>query len=312
MAKTAAEADALSTAFMVMPVNAVRSFCEKHKDTSSLLVLSGQTMQTLGPGDQIQVRAMHAPELGERPVRVDSAGYIMLPLVGKVEATGRTAEQLAAAIRQQLSNIIRDPQVSVDIVEMKSQPVSVLGAVKTPGAYQIAGRKRLLEILSMAGGLDADAGNSIHITRDLKAIEISVSELIEGKRPELNVLIQPQDVITVPRGKLVYVIGEVRRPGGFVLRERENMSLLQALSMAEGLSPAAGPRKARILRQLEAGAERAEIPVNVKDVLAGKVPDQVLLANDILFIPNNTARSATMRGIEAAIQMGTGVAIWRF
>jgi polysaccharide biosynthesis/export protein len=184
-----------------------------------------------------------------------------------------------------------------------------------------------MEVLSMAGGIDADAGANIRINRylnskseppdpafhdsgDFQAAEISVERLLEARRPEYNVVVQPQDVIVVQRARLVYVIGEVRRSGGFVLREREAMSVLQALSLAEGLTITASAGHARILRPGEDGA-RAEIAVDVKGILAGKGGDVSMLPNDVLFIPKSTGRSASLRAVEAAISMGTGLVIWR-
>jgi polysaccharide export outer membrane protein len=124
-------------------------------------------------------------------------------------------------------------------------------------------------------------------------------------------MVLPGDVITVPRAKLVYVIGEVHKAGGFVLRERQSISVLQALSMAEGLTQTAGSKNAKILRPVEGTDRKDEIAVNVHDILAGKSPDLSLLPNDVLFIPTSASKSAALRGIETAIQMGTGVVIWR-
>ncbi len=291
------------------------------KPERSLIYPPAPEPQTLGPGDQIQVKALHAPELGERPVRVDSEGFIMLTGLGRIRAGTRTTEQLANDVRERLSKVIRDPEVSIDIVELHSQPVSVLGAVKTPGVYQIVGKKRLTEVLALAGGLDPEAGGRIQITRSLgdgepgqaekfTVVEIRVDELMGG-RWEKNLVMHSEDVITVPRAKLVYVIGQVRKSGGFVLRERQDMSVLQALSLAEGLLPTAGAANAKILRQDEPLGPRKEISVNIKSVLAGKSPDQPLLPDDVLFIPNSVAKAVALRSLEAVIQMGTGLVVWR-
>ena len=287
----------------------------------------GNSAYVLGPGDQISVRAMHAAEMSDKPARVDDDGFIRLPLVGRVKAAGLTVEQLSGQIRERLEPIIRDPEVSIDLMELKSHPVSVLGAVKTPGVYQVQGKKRLIEMLSAAGGVDQEAGDSVRISRnhsfgtiplknvrdsfEFSVAEVNLAELLEAKHPETNILIFPQDVISVPRAKLVYVIGEVRKSGGFVLRERESMSVLQALSMAEGLTVTAGSKNAKILRPVENGVAKQEIAVNVKDILGGKSPDLQLRPDDVLFIPNSTAKNATLRAIESAIQMGTGMVIWR-
>jgi polysaccharide biosynthesis/export protein len=172
---------------------------------------------------------LHVEELGSRPVRVDSDGFIMLPGLGALKVGGLTTQQVANQVRELLSKTVRDPQVAVDVVELHSQPVSVLGAVKTPGVYQIVGQKRLLEVVALAGGLDQEAGDDIKISRaqpgevgepqKFTVTDVHVTDLMEGRRPESNIVIHAADLITIPRAKLVYVIGQVHKPGGFVLRE---------------------------------------------------------------------------------------------
>lgn len=281
--------------------------------------------QILGPGDQVTVRALHVPELSDKPARIDESGAIQLPLAGQIRAKGLRPDELAALIRSKLENLVREPQVTVEVTEWKSRAVSVLGAVKTPGVYQVQGDRRLLEVLSMAGGIDPDAGVSLRISRydtsghhdplfrsagDSMLAEIGLERLLEVRRPEYNVLIRPRDVIVVQRAKLVYVIGEVRRAGGFTLRERESMTVLQALSMAEGLTITAAANRARILRGPGEG-DRKEVAVDVKKILAGKGPDVPMQPNDILFIPKSTGRTASLRAAETALSMGTGLVIWR-
>jgi polysaccharide export outer membrane protein len=291
------------------------------KPQPALIVPPAFEPQTLGPGDQVQVSALHVEELGNRPVRVDSDGFIMLPGLGSIKVGGLTAEQVAKVVRQLLSKTIRDPQVAVDIVELHSQPVSVLGAVKTPGVYQIVGQKRLLEVVALAGGLDQEAGDIIKVSRaqpsepghpeKFNVIEAHVTDLMEGRRPELNFAIHSEDVITVARAKLVYVIGQVRKPGGFVLREQHDMSVLKALSLAEGLLPAAAIGNARILREIEPHSQRQEINVDLKGVIAGRVPDRALLPDDVLLIPTSAAKTVAQRVLEVGLQMATGIVIWR-
>jgi polysaccharide export outer membrane protein len=294
----------------------------------ALTNLLGQnaTSSELGPGDVIAIHALHVPEIPKEPMRLSEDGSIDLPMIGCIKAVGLTPVQLAVEIRTRLDSFVRDPEVSVDVVEVKSRPVSVMGAVKTPGVYQLNAQKRLLEVLAGAGGVDDTGGSVVNVSRprasgpisiseatesgDYYAAQISLRDLAEGRHPEANIVILPHDVITVPRAKLVYVIGEVRKSGGFVLRDRENMSVLQAISMAEGLNATAGSRHAKIIRPAEDGNPRAELPVDVKNILAGKSPDVPLRPNDILFVPNSTAKNATIRGIESAIQMGTGLVIW--
>jgi len=139
-----------------------------------------------------------------------------------------------------------------------------------------------------------------------------VKAIMEGRNPQLNITIKPQDVISVPKGEMVYVIGSVKKSGGFVLGEKENVSVLQALSMAEGLDRLAAPRNAKILRA-EKGVDsaRKEIPIDLRNILEGKAGDIALQSDDILFVPNSVTKSATIRGLEAALQIGTGFALYR-
>jgi polysaccharide export outer membrane protein len=283
----------------------------------------------LGPDDQIVIHVLDSDEIGVSPFRIDMRGSINVPLAGRLQAAGLTVEQLEVALTARLTEYFKTPVVTVSVFEFRSQPVSVLGAVNTPGVHQIRGRKTLFEVISEAGGLKNEAGNGIKITRrkefgpiplpgattdasgEFSVAEVSVKSVMEARNPQENIQIQPNDVISVPKAELVYVIGAVKRAGGFVLSEREHISVLQALSMAEGLDRVASPANAKILRASNDAATRAEIPVDVNRILAGKISDVQMLANDILFIPNSAAKSAAMRGLEAAIQLGTGVAIYR-
>ena len=194
---------------------------------------------------------------------------------------------------------------------------------------QVTQHKRLLEGLSMAGGLAPEAGDKIKISRrkttgplplpnaaldnssEFYIGQVDVRALMQATDPELNIEVLENDVITVPRAELVYVIGAVKKAGGFTLGEREQMSVLQALSLAEGLDRAASPRTARLLRENSPGKQRSQIPINLKPIMAGVAPDVPLRANDILFIPTSGTKIATTRGLETAIQLGTGVLIWR-
>ncbi len=283
----------------------------------------------LGADDQLTVHALDVEEIGDRPLRVEMNGTLRLPLIGRIQASGRTAEQLEADIAARLRAYVKDPQVTVSVVEYRSQPVSVLGAVASPGVYQLQGRKTLFELLSMAGGLRQDAGHTIKITRRREwgalplagaandstgaytVADLSVRSVMEASNPRENVLVCPNDVISVPRAEMVYVVGAVRRSGGFVLNEREHMTVLQALSLAEGLERTAAAKRARVLKPAVAAERRTEVPIDLRRIIAGKSADVPLAAGDILFVPDSTAKSATLRGLEAAVQIGTGVAIWR-
>jgi polysaccharide export outer membrane protein len=283
----------------------------------------------LGPGDVIQVSVLDMDEIGKYPNRIDLRGFINLPVVGRVEAAGLTADQLEAKIEERLKSQLKDPDVTVSITEMRSQPVSVLGAVGKPGVQQVQGRKTLMEVISQAEGLRQDAGYSIRIARlkewgalplegakedetgDFWVAEVGVREVMDGDAPSKNILVKPNDVITVPKGKLVYVMGAVRKSGGFVLGEREQVTVLEALSMAEGTDAFAKRSHVKILRKTGDPEKRAEIALNVGRILDGKDKDVPLEAEDILYVPVSAGKRALAKGIDAGISMTTGLVIWR-
>jgi polysaccharide export outer membrane protein len=283
----------------------------------------------LGPGDELSVWALGAEEISAKPIRVDSEGYLDVPLIGRILALSRTPEQIKAEIISRLRVFVKEPQVTVSVTDFHSQPVSVIGAVNKPGIQQLRGRKTLIEVLSMAEGVRNDAGNTVRITRRsdrgqiplrnavpdptkrFNMAEVSLRELMEGSNPSANILIEPDDVISVSQAQTVYVIGDVHKSGGFALSEREHISVLQALSLAEGLGPNAAPEKAKILRTSASDEKRVEIAVNIKQILAGKSRDIMMEAEDILFIPNNATRNVALRAAEAALNVGTGITIWR-
>lgn len=304
----------------------------------SLLLQADETISSkkdsyvLGPDDGLSVNVVDLPELDAKAlgtIRVDHQGNVQLPLAGRVHAAGLTVEGLENQIGKRLSSVMNEPRVAVSIAEYRNHPVSVLGAVRTPGVYQVSGQKTLYEILSMAGGLNSDAGNQVKITREIavghlplpsvttdssgrfEIAELNVRKLVEAKSPEDNIAVLANDVITIPKAELVYIVGAVRKPGGFPLVEKERISVLQVVSLAEGLEQVAGAKNARILRQSSIpGAQRSELPVNVARILDGRDRDIELQANDILFIPTSVAKSASIRAIEAAVQVGTGMAVF--
>lgn len=286
----------------------------------------------LGPEDQVTLRSPEADELSGKPFVIGSNGTINVPLVGVVKAGGLTADQFEAELNQRLRRYIHNPQLSVTVTEYRSQPVTVLGAVQSPGQQQLRGSKSLMEVLSMAGGLRPDAGNSIRITRrkemgpipvenarldgtGLYIGDIRIKTLLDATSPKDNIAIQPQDVISVPKGDIVYVVGTVRKSGGYVVGERTHLTVLEAVAMAEGLERFADTRRTKILRVQPGQDERQEIAVDLEQLLRGKGRDVALRPDDILFIPANRTKSATVRTLETALGVGgnitTGLIVYR-
>lgn len=288
----------------------------------------GVESYVLAAEDRLTVKVLDLPDIDDKTVyAIDQRGNLNLPVTGRVPAAGLTLEQLEEAIAKKLTNM-REPQVSVSISEFRSHPVSVLGSVNQPGVMQVQGNKTLFEVISKAGGLRPDAGNAIYITRakqdgplglpdsglDASGYfytgKVAVRSVLEGKDPQSNILVLSDDVVTVPKADLIYVVGSVKRSGGFVLSERSSLSVLEALAMAEGMDKVAAASKARILRSVPGQTERMEFPIDLKQVLEGKVQDARLQANDILFVPSSKMKAISYKAAEAAIQIGTGVAIY--
>jgi polysaccharide biosynthesis/export protein len=285
----------------------------------------------LGADDQLQITGPEPDEQAGAPkiVSVDGEGDIQVPLVGRVHVAGLTVQQAEQELNKKLSVYVKHPQAALDVKELRSQPASVLGAVNQPGVHQVSGHKSLLEMISLAGGVRPDAGYSIRITRQVAwgciplpgatldasgqfyVAQVRLQDIMEAKVPEENIQIFPHDVISVPKAELVYVTGDVKKSGGFILGEKQNMSVLQAISMAEGLGQAPDTKHAKILRMNPGADQRTEIPVDLKTILAGKGQDVPLQGNDILFVPDSTGKKIALRALEAAITTGTGVAIYR-
>jgi len=277
----------------------------------------------LGAGDQITVHALDAEEISDKPYRISAAGDMTFPMIGKVKAAGLTVEELESALVKALQEFVRQPKVAVSVTEFRSQPVSVIGAVTNPGVLQLQGNKSVIEVLSMVGGVRSDAGSSIKITRkkdwgplplqdarmdptgQFSTGEIKLQDVLGARNPEQNILIRPNDVISVPRNEIVYVLGAVKRAGGFPMNEHESLSVLQVLSLAEGLDRTAAPQKAKILRVTPGATRRTEILLNLDRIFSGKAEDIALQQDDILFIPDSREKRAILRTLEALVSMGT-------
>lgn len=282
----------------------------------------------LGPEDQIVVRVFHADEFPDKPVQIGSDGFITLPFLGDVKAAGLTVRQLERNLSTGLSKYLRHPQITITISDYRSQPVSMLGAFNSPGVQQVKGAKTLLQMIALAGGLRADAGNQATIVRQKQwgmipistahyddsgsasVAVINLKELLSAKDSAKDITIRPNDTISVPRSSLVYVVGEVSRAGGFPLQEADSLSVMQALALAGGMTRTASPKRARILRAEPGQTDRKEIIIDLRKVTEGTAPDVALVAEDILFIPNSAAKSAGLRATEAAINIATGLAIF--
>jgi polysaccharide export outer membrane protein len=281
----------------------------------------------LGSDDEIAIRALDADEVSNKPMRIDGTGNINIPMLGRVRAAGLTVRDLEAVINSKLEEYVREPQVSILILAYRSQPVVVIGSFNKPGTLQLEGHKTLIEVLAMAGGLNPEAGGVLKITRraqwgkiplpdstldqscECSIANIKLRSLLESSKPEENIIIMPHDILSVPQGQKVYVIGEVHKPGAFIIADNEGTSVLRLVAMAEGLGSAAS-REAQILRPV-IGSNRVSIPVNIKEIMAGKKTDVPVHADDILFVPNSYAKTTWRRTLDSVVQAATGIVIYR-
>lgn len=273
----------------------------------------------LNPGDMISVDVFDIPELSHK-VRIDPDGYITMPLIShRILAAGLTPFQLESKIAGLLKSkgLVSHPQVTVFVVQRMGQPITVIGAVQHPMVYHAVGPTTLLQVLSAAGGLRNTAADYVTVSRTTKSgisdeQRVSLRDLISRGDPKANIPVRGGDVITVPKAGIVYVVGDVARPGGFVIQnDTGGMTALKALALAGGTQPAAKTKDAVIIRKEGLSGKNQEIRVNLKKILSRKAEDVQLRPNDILFIPNSASKRALAKAAQAALSVTTGVLVVR-
>jgi polysaccharide export outer membrane protein len=289
----------------------------------------------IGSGDLLRIEVFDVPELS-RDVRVSDVGDITYPLIpGKIQASGLTAFQLEAKMAELLieNGLVSHPQVSVFIKEQVSQPVSIVGAVIKPTVYQVIRPTTLLEVLTEAGGISENAGNVIIVTRqthpasgkvlqpgevaepgeESQTITIRLQDLLESGNPVYNIQVFGGDVISIPVGGIVYVTGAgITQPGGYILQNHgEQITVLKAVALAHGLTGYAKADNAVIMRNNPVTGQKDVIPVRIKQIENQKTDDVKMNSNDILYIPDSVGLKVLARGAEAAVAVGTGLAIYR-
>lgn len=266
----------------------------------------------IGVGDLLEMRVFGVPDLTDQ-VRIGADGNISLPLVGTVHVEGLSIDQAQKTIEARLRDggFVRDPHVTISVKEFVTQGISVMGEVVRPGVYPLLGARRLFDALSSAGGTTQKAGKLVTITRRDNPKEPILVALSSDPNisSQSNVDVYPGDTIVVSKAGIVYVVGDVGRPSGFVMENNESLTVLQAIALAQGLGKTAAVNSAKIIRKTSDG--RTEIPVALKKILEAKAgyPDIPMQAEDILFVPTSAGKSAARRTMEAIIQISTGVAI---
>ncbi len=262
----------------------------------------------IAAGDMLDVNVFDTPELSSR-LRVDSNGDITLPVGGDLHVAGKTAKELGKAIEEilQSQEILKEPRVSVFISEYATQGASVLGEVKVPGVYPVLGAHGLLEFISVAGGVTPTAGKDVSITHKSDPNHPLLIRLDNARdlASRANAQILPGDIIIVSRSGVVYVLGDLLRPGGFLIETNNRLTVAQAVALAMGTNRTAALDHCRLIRRTTQG--RTETRVRLKRILSGKDPDVEVEDGDILFVPSSFGKAMAYRGIDAAVTMTQSV-----
>ena len=268
----------------------------------------------LGTGDLIAVSVYDAPEL-TRTIRVEADGTIRLPLLTEsVKAAGLLPRELEAGLTQALKSeeILVDPVVKITVVEYHSRPISVMGAVRKPVTFQADGVVTLLDALSRAEGLTDDAGAEILVTQDGAVQRIAFKQLLNVADPSVNLRLTGNEEVRVPVAGKVFVVGNIRKPGAFSVRDPGDVTVLKMVALSEGLMPYS-EKIAYIVRRQE-GEKTREIPIELAKIMERKSPDVALEIGDILYVPDNKSRRTTMSIVDRVAGFGastaSGVLIW--
>jgi len=263
----------------------------------------------LGVGDLIEVSVFSVPELATK-TRISGSGDIYLPLIDYVHVAGLTTDEAQELIQKRLEDggFVRGPHVSIFVDESASQAITMVGEVARPGPYPAIGERHLFDMISAAGGLTDRAGRQVTIEHrddpDKKIILQLSSDMVEDTQDNVEVL--PGDTIIVSRAGIVYVVGDVQRPSGFLIGD-DSLTVLKALALAGGSTKTSALNKTKILRKTPNGIQ--EIPVQLKKVLYAKAPDVPLVKGDVLFVPGSASKAAALQTAQAAMSVSTALAV---
>jgi len=264
----------------------------------------------IGPGDLLTITVFNVPEL-QQTVRVSDTGDVVFSLIGKMHLAGMTVAAAAVALEDEYRNrkMLVDPHVTILVTEYATEGISVLGEVAKPGVYPLLGPHSLLDFISAAGGLTASAGSTVSIRRRTGAEQVVQ---LDANNPQKalaqDIELQPADMVVVARAAVVYVVGDVGRPGGFMMQNNGKLTVLQAIALASGVNKTAALSHAKIIHRTPSGYVEADI--HLARLLQGKSPDRALAPEDIVFVPNSKLKSAVAGGFTSVVQAATTAAIY--
>jgi polysaccharide biosynthesis/export protein len=268
---------------------------------------------TIGRGDMLHLKILEAPDL-EQSARVTDAGTITLILGGSVKVAGLTPAEAALAIEGVLvdGHYMLTPHASVTLDQTITQNVTIMGQVRSPGSYAISTPRPILEVLALAGGMTEVADRRItiqrHATKERDTFVLSNSA---NAALDASVSVFPGDTVIVPKADVVYILGDVNRPGGIAMVTNDSkLSALQAISLAGGTPPSAVPSHARLIRK-QADGTHVELPLQLSAMQKGKQPDIPLQADDIVYVPFSYVRNMAV-GAGSLVGATSSAAIYRF
>jgi len=263
----------------------------------------------IGSGDLLAISVAGAPEY-HYDVRVSPTGGASLPMLGNITLVGLSTTQAESIVAKRLQErgFFNDPQVSVFVKEYATAGISVLGEVQKPGIYPLMGPRTVLDAISAAGGTTPKAGKSVTIThRDEHETPETILLSRDNGQTMTSTAVRPGDTVVVSKAGMVYVIGAVKEPTGIIL-DNPHLTVLQAIAMAHGTNPTASLKSTKLIRK--ASTSPQELPIPLDTILSAKSPDLELQSDDIVFVPNSTAKTVATRSLEAIVQTATGLAIY--
>jgi polysaccharide export outer membrane protein len=278
------------------------AYAQSNAGTPQQETVFGRTAIAIGPGDLLDLTVFNVPELVLK-VRVDSNGVASFPLVGDLKLAGLTTREAQLAVAHELveRQLVLAPQVSVLVEEFATQGITVYGEVNMPGIYPLIGPHNLYDAISAAGGFTVKAGHTvtiIHTGQKDHPDEINLSNI--KAHGQNNVMIQPGDTVIVSKAGVVYVLGEVNKPGSFLMENNTSISLMKAIALAQGTTKIASSKHVIIFRKSEQGISQTNISLD--RILHGKDPDLQLNAEDTVFIPLSNLKSYGALGLQGAVQ----------
>jgi polysaccharide export outer membrane protein len=268
---------------------------------------------TIGPGDQVHISVFDVAELDQH-TKVNDSGNVKLILGGEVHIGGDSPTEAARTIEGALrvGNYVLAPHVSVSVERYATETVSVLGSVKSPSTYSLDTARSIVDVLAMSGGLAEGASRRITIRRKDTGEKISY---LFSNSPDAALdnapLVYPGDTVFVPHADIVYMIGDLNRPGAYAnTTDGPTITVLQILALAGSTPPTAVPSKSKLIRKLPDGGYEVR-DVDISQIMKGKRPDFVLQPNDVIYVPFSYLKNAAVN-LGAILASAASASLYQF